>query len=145
LLKISQNFCMNLTTFSKIPGVVNRTAGRPKKIYFSLPSALPKKVHFFETNFREELARAKDRGSPPTTIQHSTPARRKKPSAVGKGVSRFSPYCDSSTRPCAKEAMRSDHAERSGKRASLDRSSNQRPAKVRTHAKRPAACEAKRR
>jgi hypothetical protein len=54
------------------------------------------------------------------------PRSERKPSAVAKPseaderVSRVSPDCDSAARPCAKEAKRSDHAERSRKRARVD-------------------------
>ena len=61
------------------------------------------------------------------------------------GVSRVSPYCDSATRPCAKEAKRSDHAERSGKRVPIDFNRNPRSDKLRTNAKKRVACKKKRR
>jgi hypothetical protein len=48
----------------------------------------------------------------------------------GVGVS---PYCDSANRSCAKEAKRSDHAERSGKRVPLHCSGDQCAAKAITH------------
>jgi hypothetical protein len=104
---------MNLTRFSKILGVVNRTAGRPKKVQILLPSALPKKC-IFRDKFREELARAKNRGSPPTTIQHSTPARRKKPSAVGRGGFEVFPLLRLSNSPMRqkKHAKRPRRAQR---------------------------------
>jgi hypothetical protein len=52
------------------------------------------------------------------------------------GFSSVSPDFDSATRPCVKEAKRSDHAKASGKRVPLDCKSNPRSAKLRTHPKR---------
>jgi hypothetical protein len=50
-------------------------------------------------------------------VKYSDQAR---PSAAEKGGPEVTPDCYSTTRPCAKEAKRSDHAECSGKRAPLD-------------------------
>jgi hypothetical protein len=69
---------------------------------------------------RPDLAKI-DRGSPPTTTQHSTPARRKKtsaatwPSAVGMGCSGVSPDYDNPSCAHAEEsqAERCGQAERS--------------------------------
>jgi hypothetical protein len=55
-----------------------------------------------------------------------------------QGGSGVSPDCGSVIRLCANEAKRSDHAERSGKRVPLDYSSNQRAAKARRNAEKPA-------
>jgi hypothetical protein len=92
------------------------------------------------------------RGSPSTTTaqlarapEKAKPSKAARPSAAEKGGSWVSPDCDSTTRPGAKEAKLSDHAERFGKRVPLDRSSIQRAAKARTNAKRPTACKTTRR
>jgi hypothetical protein len=52
-------------------------------------------------------------------------------------------HLDSTTRPCAKEAKRSDHVERSENEVLLKYNSNQRAAKARTNAMRPAVCKTK--
>jgi hypothetical protein len=88
------------------------------------------------------------RGSLPNTTQQCTPTCRRKPSAVAKPSEASRGFrgssltaADSATRPCAKEAKRSDHAERSGKRVPLDYNSNPRSAKLRMNSERRAACK----
>jgi hypothetical protein len=85
-----------------------------------------------------------DYGNPSRTHAEEDQAERSgQAERCDKGWSGVSPGCDSGTRPFSKEAKRSDHAERSGKRVPFDGNSNQRATKVRTNAERPAACKTK--
>jgi hypothetical protein len=74
-----------------------------------------------------------DRGHPPiTATELARTTNKAEPSAAENGGSGVSPDCGSAIRPCAKEAKRSDYAERSGKRVPLNIKSSQRAAKSRT-------------